>query len=1329
MNGNRRNRLFSTSGTGVDAGFAFGRREILVLATLLGTFLVQLMIWPIVRPYSWFLFIPAVFLSAWIGGRRLGILASILATLLIWYFFLPPERSFLFAQRPAGAIAAALVFLGMGVVFSVFHDRLKRAERRAAEALAAGRYQAQLESVFQTIGDGIVVTDMKGNFLMVNEAAARINGFPSVEVMRQNLPYYRQLYELHHPDGKPLPFEEWPINKVINGESITNLEFRARRRDTGQEWSFSLSGEPVRDDRGEQILAVLAIRDITEQKRAEQWLRASENRFRAIFENAAVGIARVAPDGRFLEVNLRLCDIVGYAREELLAKSFGDITYPDDLETNWAQARQLLAGEISTCSIEKRYCRKNGSIVWANVTVALVRKDDGSPDYFISVIEDISARKEAEEKLRDSEERLRLALRAAGLGVFEWNVQADRAVWENDRMYEIFGHTLADGTLSKERLTANYICPDDIAGFEQALADGMKYGRPVHTIYRIRRKDGALRWLDLSSNFELSPTGAPIRMIGVLTDITERREAEEKLRASEEQFRILADTAPVLIWMSGTDKLCTFFNKPWLNFTGRTMEQELGNGWTAGVHPDDYNRCLEIYDTSFEARDPFQMEYRLRRYDGEYRWIVDKGVPRFSPNGDFLGYIGSCLDITEQKAIEQALRASELRFRTMISAIPSLTYEGDAEGNNIFASDRWCAYTGLTAEETAGKGFLKALHPDDVEENKLRYEAAVRSGTQFESRLRLRAAEGSYRWFLNRALPGHDAEGRITRWAGSLTDIEDLVRVEQELRESKERLAGIVSTAMDAIITVDEDHRVVLFNEAAEKMFGCPAAEAIDQTIDRFIPALLRNGHAEQIRRFGGTSGPGHAIGRLNLLTALRADGTEFPIEAAISSIEVGGRKLLTVIHRDITERKQAEAERAQLAHEQAARAAAEAANRSKDEFLAMVSHELRSPLSAILGYTRMLRYGPADTEAITKMTAVVERNAKAQLQIIEDLLDSARIITGKLRIQLEPVDLVLVLEAALDTARPAAEAKGVQLAADFGPAPEQTLGDSTRLQQMVWNLLTNAVKFTPRGGRVTLRMEGAHDSIRIIISDNGTGIEPGFLPFLFDRFRQADSSSARRFGGLGLGLSLVKHLVELHGGTVVAASEGVGRGSTFTLTLPRRPLEFIAPPTPAVPPREIRMEGALTLDEPLSLEGVNVLVVDDQEEARVVLTRALSDYGAQVTALSSGAEALALLADPPGGNWPDVLILDIAMPGEDGYAVLKKVRALEAKQRAGADQIPAIALTAFGRSEDRLRALHAGFHMHVAKPVEPAELAVIIASLTHRLAWERGMNEPLHLK
>jgi PAS domain S-box-containing protein len=1201
--------------------------------------------------------------------------------------------------------------------------------------------------------------------------------------------------------------------------------------------------EAVRWELGRRLCDEL--QGLRESQKSVEAQRDSEARFRAIFENAAVGIARLAPDGHWLEVNQRLCEFVGYSREELMTKNFADITHPDDLEQDLGAMRRMLAGEIDTYLREKRYYRKDGSVMWANLTVSMMLKADGSPDYFISIVEDISARKWAEEKLLEREERLLLASWVSGLGIFEWDVQADRAVWENERMYEIFGHTRADGALSRAHLAEKYIHPDDVATFGQALADGMKTGRPFHVGYRIRRKDGALRWLDLAASFELARDGAPIRMIGILADITERKQVEEKLRESQERLQIFIEHAPASLamfdremrylavsrrWMTDyrlgdrdirgeshyalfpevpqrwkavhsrslegeivradedrfvradgkvqwerwetrpwyaadgaiggivifsediterklaeealreselrfrtmisaipplsyetdADGANIFTSDRWRAYTGMTAEESAGTGFIRAYHPDEAEDVLTQWGAAVRLGMSFERKCRIRAADGSYRWFLNRARPGRDAEGRIVRWAGSLTDIDDLIRAEERVRENELRFRTMVSAVPNLTFESDADGSNTFASDQWCAYTGMSAEETAGIGFARAIHPDDAEAVTAQWFAAVRSGRPYESRHRMRAADGSYRWFLARALPGRDAEGRIVRWAGSLVDIDDLIRIEDALRESEERLNGIVSSAMDAIITVDEEQRVVLFNEAAERMFGCPAAEALGQPFNRFIPERFRSAHTELVRRFGETG----ASRAMRSLTALRADGMEFPIEAAISKVEVGGRKLYTLIHRDITERKQAEAEREQLAREQIARAAAEAANRSKDEFLAMVSHELRSPLNAILGYTRMLRSGPADRGAINNVTAVVERSAKAQLQIIEDLLDSARIITGKLRIEPGPVDLVPALEAALDTVRSAAKAKGVTLVANFGPLPEQVLGDSTRLQQVVWNLLSNAVKFTPEGGRVELRMEGAADNVRITVSDTGKGVDPEFLPFVFDRFRQADTSGARRYGGLGLGLSLVKYLVELHGGTITAASEGLWRGATFTVTLPRRHPEFIAPPLPAAPLREARTEAVITLDEAFSLEGVSVLVVDDQEEARVILTQALGEYGAQVTAVSSGAEALALLSDPPGGRRPDALILDIAMPDEDGYAVLKKVRALEAEQGAEADQIPAIALTAYGRSEDRLRALQAGFHMYVAKPVETAELAVIVASLTIRRAWEHGRKE-----
>src|SRR5262245_28321914 len=970
-----------------------------------------------------------------------------------------------------------------------------------------------------------------------------------------------------------------------------------------------------------------------ESHKRNEALADSEAGCRALFENAAIGIARVAQDGRWLEVNQRLCDIVGYSREELMTKTLGDITHPDDLESDWNQARRLLAGEIENFSMEKRYYRKDGSVVWGNLTVSLARNADGSPDYFISIVEDISARKRLEEA-----NLKRVALLAD------------------------VGAALAEHQMSLQSMMQ-----------KSAEALVQHLDAAFARIWTLNPKESLL---------ELQASA------GLYTHLDGRH---SRVPVGEFKIGLIAkERQPHL-----TNDVC---NDP--RVSDPEWARETGMVAFAGYPLLVEDRVVGVM--AMFARHPLTED------------TVEAIATVAAPIAQGI----------ERKRAEDALRESESRFRQLAESLPQLVWTCRVDGLCDYLSPQWVAYTGIPEAEQLGFDWLKQLHPDDREPIFMAWNQAVTNDAPFDVEFRIRRKDGVYRWFKTRAVGLRNSGGKIIKWFGSNMDIDDQKHAEESLRASKERLAGIVSSAMDAIITVDDDQRIVLFNEAAERMFGCLAAEALGQPLNRFIPDRFRAAHAEHVRRFGETGDASRATGRLTTLTALRSDGAEFPIEAAISSIEVGGRRLYTVIYRDITERKRAEArERERLELEQAARATAEAANRSKDEFLAMVSHELRSPLNSILGYTRMLRSGMVDKDSINDVIATVERNAKAQLQIIEDLLDSACIVAGKLRIETSPVDLAPVLESAIDTVRAAAEAKGVILVTDFGPGPEEVAGDSARLQQVVWNLLSNGVKFTPVGGRVELRTESDANHIRIKVSDTGRGIEPEFLPFVFDPFRQADSSSTRRYGGLGLGLSLVKHLVELHGGTIRATSKGAGRGATFTVTLPRRHPEFLAPP-PAVAPRDARTEGAIIPGAALSLEGVSVLVVDDQEEARVVLNRALSEYGAQVTAVSSGAEALALLSDPSSGKRHDAVILDIAMPDEDGYTVLRKVRALEAERGAAAVQIPVIALTSYGRREDRLRALQAGFNMHVAKPVEPAELAVVIASLTTRRAWESGRKE-----
>jgi signal transduction histidine kinase/CheY-like chemotaxis protein len=430
-------------------------------------------------------------------------------------------------------------------------------------------------------------------------------------------------------------------------------------------------------------------------------------------------------------------------------------------------------------------------------------------------------------------------------------------------------------------------------------------------------------------------------------------------------------------------------------------------------------------------------------------------------------------------------------------------------------------------------------------------------------------------------------------------------------------------------------------------------------------------------------------------LTAVRDDGGRL----------LGYSKLM----KDVTELRRLDAEREQLLQsERAARSEAERSSRMKDEFLATLGHELRSPLNAILGWSQVLRESRLSPEVADGLK-IIERNARAQAQLVADLLDMSGIISGKVRLAMQRVELAPVVETSIEAVRPTAEAKGIDLQATVDQQAGTVIGDPNRLQQVFWNLLTNAVKFTPKSGRVSVAVSRVSSQLDVTVTDSGEGIDPAFLPHVFERFRQADASSARRHGGLGLGLSIVKQLVELHGGSVTATSGGRGLGSTFRVVLPLAAAEADPPEpasSPASPLADVPAEALLDLAH-VDLEGIKVLIVDDEPDARSLIERLLQKCAATVATAASASEAFEHLLR----EGPDVLVSDIGMPTEDGYALMRRIRQLRGRR----GRTPAIALTAYARAEDRARALEAGYQSHLAKPVEPAELIATVAELGKR--------------
>lgn len=538
------------------------------------------------------------------------------------------------------------------------------------------------------------------------------------------------------------------------------------------------------------------------------------------------------------------------------------------------------------------------------------------------------------------------------------------------------------------------------------------------------------------------------------------------------------------------------------------------------------------------------------------------------------------LDVTDEviakrqtEELAARLRTSEAQFRVLAESIPQLAWTARPDGHIDWYNQRWYDYTGTTFETMQGWGWQSVHNPDDLDAVVARWQTSLDTGEPFEMEFMLRGKDGAFRWFLTRVAALRDDSGTIVRWFGTNTD------VDASRRDALERVG----------------------------------------LLDR----------------------------------------------------------------------------------EKQARLAAEIASRAKDDFLSTASHELRTPLNAILGWARMLQSGQLDQSAFLRAIDTIERNARAQVRLIEDILDGSRIINGQLHLEIRPLDMTAIVESAVDTVRAAADAKRIALTLAVDPAAARVVGDPERLQQVIWNLVTNAIKFTPKGGAVNVSLYRTGTDIGLRVADNGEGIEPEFLPYVFDRFRQAEGSTTRRHGGLGLGLALVRHLVEAHGGTVSADSAGRGQGSTFTVTLPVQAV-FAEPVVMDLPRRDSDVTFGLRAAR---LDGIDVLVVDDEADARDLVATALRAKGAAVTVATNAAEALELVATRAFM----ALVSDVGMPGADGYELIGRVRTMTGARGV---QLPAVALTAYSREEDRRRALEAGFNAYASKPVEPEHLVQVVAGL-----------------
>ena len=879
-----------------------------------------------------------------------------------------------------------------------------------------------------------------------------------------------------------------------------------------------------------------------ELRHAEGVLREQEERTRIALELTGVGTFEYdALTGRqVLSDHARSLFGLG-PQDDVSPPSIVAAMHPDDRPLALKAQASLDPHGAGRFAFEHRVVRPDGSTRWIETRGhTLFAGDDGRrrPERSVGTMRDVTAERELGDRVREAEERARLALDAASLGTYDLDPRTGAVVWDA-RARELLGLGRLESPAWRVFLDA--VRPEAREEFAAAVAaaltaDGagvldadcpLVSARIVHVTGRTTFADGVA-----------------VRMVGTMEDVTEEREAESK-------FRAFADSVPAICWIMDAAGQVSYVNEPWSVYLAMGGREAMTR-WGEMIHPEELDEFRERWARSFATGEPFEMEHRLRRADGELRWFVTRARAQRAPDGRVMRWFGASMDIHAARVSAQALGRSEQAFRVFIDSIPSPAWTMRADGVTDYVNRPWREYFGIGSEAGSWQEWVRFIHPDDVPRTVARWERSLETGVEYENEYRLRDAHGHYRWFLARVRAQRDEAGAVVRWFGTATDIDAVKSLEQTLRESE---------------------------------------------------AHLRE------------------------------------------------------------------------------------ADRRKDEFLATLAHELRNPLAPIRQASQLASMPEASPAQVQWGHGVIDRQVAGMSRLLDDLLDVSRITRGRLELRREWVSVAQLVESALETARPLIEARRHRLTLELPARELRVEVDPLRMAQVIGNLLTNAAKYTEPGGEVHLVATQVDGALEVRVRDTGLGLEPAMLARVFEMFAQAQPALERTEGGLGIGLALVRGIVELHGGTVEGHSEGLGRGCEFVVRVPTQGREVDVPVPDFEPPREPRAKR-------------RVLVADDNVDGAESLAELLRVWGHDVLVAHDGTAALALAEEVR----PEILLLDIGMPGLNGYEVAAEIR-----QRSWGTEVMLVAVTGWGHQEDRRRSLAAGFEVHLTKPVEPQSLRALL--------------------
>lgn len=1018
------------------------------------------------------------------------------------------------------------------------------------------------------------------------------------------------------------------------------------------------------------------------------------------------GTILVLPDGRIQACNAAVESILGVTIEQFVGQNLLDAKWQFIDENGLPLLCEMHPTMVALrtgkpyLNVVCGFYKPNGQLVWLLLSSQPLFQVTGTTPYAIAItFSDITesqhpqaeSTKEPEAdgfRLQWDSQRLfqQIAGTLPGL-LYIYDVIEQQNCYVNYEIAEAWGYTPEEIQAMGSELFNHLLHPDDLARLPSYLQkfNSAPQGEVLSFEYQIRHANGEWRWFcSYDTVFSRTADGLIHHLLGIAFDVTQRRRTEISLRQSNERFELAAAAVNCLIYDWEIEKNTVERTQGITQVFGYTQQEAKPTleWWQELIHPDDRQMVNDGFIASMANGNRYTIKYRVRHKDGRYLWVQDHGFAITNAAGQVVRVVGATTDITEQQLAlhdrqqaEAKLRESEERIRLATTAAKLGMWFLNLTSDELIWTEKCKQLFGLSPEaEINYQLFLKCVHPEDrwlIEEAVAR---SLEEKVDCEVEYRCVWSDGSIHWIDAKGRVFWDTDGKPLRMMGTVQDITQRKQAENDLRQRETQLRRLVDSNIIGIIFATPDY-ITEANEAFLEMIGYTREELLAGKIRReqLTPPEYhprdRQG-IEQLLKVGVCTPYEKEY--------IRKDGSRIPILIGGAMVTRSPMSWICFIL-DLTPRKELEKALRQQAEE------LKQANRNKDEFLAILSHELRSPLNPILGWSSLLKSRKFDEATTNRALETIERNTQLQIQLIDELLDVSRIIRGKLTLTFAPVNPIAVIEAALETVRLIAEAKSIQIKSKFDRNVGKISGDFYRLQQVVGNLLSNAVKFTSSGGTVEVSLSLSNELTShwavIQVKDTGQGISPEFLPHVFEHFRQADSSTTRKFGGLGLGLAIVRHLVELHGGSAIADSPGIGRGAIFTVKLPL--MQETKGKTGKTSEATEKLDSSL-------FDGLRVLVVDDDADTREFVSFLLQHKGAVITAVASASEALAAVAK----NVPDLLIGDLAMPKEQGGA------------------IRAIALTAYVGESDRERVLAAGFEKHVGKPVKSAELLASIANL-----------------